>query len=124
LIWSVRGRREFERLRRSTCRARTDGLWCRYLSDPSARPLRIAFAVGRSYGTAVERNRLRRQLRAMVERACGSRGLRSGWLLIGVTSTATAERTFPSATSTRAQLERLLDRLVERIASGATERGQ
>ena len=41
-------------------------LWCRYLNDPAVTPVRVGFAVGRSYGRAVERNRLRRRLRAIL----------------------------------------------------------
>jgi len=38
----------------------------RYLSDGSDDPPRVAYAIGRRFGTAVERNRARRRLRAAV----------------------------------------------------------
>ena len=42
LIWTIRDRRAFQRLARSGRRIRTRTLWCTYLSDPSAVPLRVA----------------------------------------------------------------------------------
>ena len=38
----------------------------RFTTDGSADPPRIAFAVGRKFGTAVDRNRARRRLRAAI----------------------------------------------------------
>ena len=40
----------------------------------------MAFAIGRAYGSAVERNRVRRQLRSALAPA----GLAPGWYLFGV----------------------------------------
>ena len=50
LIWRIRDRRAFQQLARSGRRARTRTLWCSYLNDPSAVPLRVGFAVGRAVG--------------------------------------------------------------------------
>ncbi len=69
LIWRIRDRRAFQQLARSGRRARTRTLWCSYLNDPSAVPLRVGFAVGRAVGTAATRNRVRRRLRAIVATA-------------------------------------------------------
>jgi ribonuclease P protein component len=38
----------------------------RYLADGSQEPPRVAYALGRQFGTAVERNRARRRLRAAI----------------------------------------------------------
>jgi ribonuclease P protein component len=46
-------------------------------------PLRVGFAVGRSVGSAVQRNRLRRRLRVLVDATSRDVGPRHGWLLIG-----------------------------------------
>jgi len=96
LIGRIHERREFERLSRDGRRARTETLWCRYLDEPQAEPPRIAFAIGRTVGPAVVRNRLRRRLRALA--ADHARGgetplLAHGSLLIGARPSA-AERSF------------------------------
>jgi ribonuclease P protein component len=68
-------------------------LWCRYLPAPDIVPPRIAFAIGRSVGSAVARNRLRRRLRAALESLAGSPPFADGLLLVGTRPTA-LERTF------------------------------
>jgi ribonuclease P protein component len=88
LIWRIRGRRAFQTLARSGRTARTETLWCTFLNDPAAVPLRVAFAVGRSVGSAPRRNRLRRQLRAIVASIAQEIGLDHGWLLVGTTPAA------------------------------------
>jgi len=47
-------------------RVRRGPITLRYLPDGEADPPRVAYAVGRSMGTAVARNRVRRRLRAAV----------------------------------------------------------
>ena len=93
MIGRISDRRTFEQLARSGRSFRSTVLWCRYLSDPAVTPLRVAFAVGRSYGRATERNRLRRRLRAIVSAEAARCDLDSGWLLIGAKPTA-KEHTF------------------------------
>ena len=66
LIWRISERRAFQDLARNGRRARTQTLWCSFVNDPAASPLRVAFAVGRSLGPANRRNRLRRRLRVIV----------------------------------------------------------
>jgi ribonuclease P protein component len=83
-IGRLRERREFERLTRDGLRAGTETLWCRYLPDPGVVPPRVGFAIGRSVGPAVARNRVRRRLRAALESLAGAPLLRHGWLLVGV----------------------------------------
>ena len=61
---------------------------------PRPSPPRVAFAIGRSVGPAVARNRLRRRLRdARAPTAGRRRRSRHGWLLIGARPGA-VERTF------------------------------
>jgi ribonuclease P protein component len=95
LIWRIRGRRAFQTLARSGRTARTETLWCTFLNDPAAVPLRVAFAVGRSVGSATRRNRLRRRLRAIVATIAPEIGLEHGWLLVGATPAA-GKHTFVS----------------------------
>jgi ribonuclease P protein component len=84
LIWRIRDRGTFEALRREGIRARSGPIGITYLPDPPPAdgatagsgdrapilgsgplPPRLAFAIGRRVGHAVERNRLRRRLRAI-----------------------------------------------------------
>ena len=75
----------FDRFRTDGRRLRAGVLWCHWIADADARPPRVAFAVGRSVGGAVVRNRVRRQLRhALADEARGDR-LPAGWYLIGAT---------------------------------------
>jgi ribonuclease P protein component len=66
LIWRVRDRATFEALARAR-RQRSGPVSLRFCrTDGIADPPRVAYAVGRRFGTAVERNRARRRLRAAV----------------------------------------------------------
>jgi ribonuclease P protein component len=89
----LRERRAFERLTRDGVRTGSETLWCRYLPAPDVVPPRAAFAIGRSIGSAVARNRLRRRLRAALESLVGSPPLVDGLLLVGARPAA-LERTF------------------------------
>jgi ribonuclease P protein component len=64
LIWRVRGQASFRALARG--RRRAAGLLevRTVVLAPSQEPPRVAYAVGRSVGNAVTRNRVRRRLRA------------------------------------------------------------
>ena len=66
LIWRIRDRGTFQRLSREGRRSRAGVLWCTAVLDPSLSPPRVAFAIGRAYGPAVQRNRVRRQLRSLL----------------------------------------------------------
>ena len=85
MIWSIRERGAFTRLAREGRRTRAGVLWCTYLPDPVATPPRVAYALGRAIGPAVVRNRLRRQLRAMLDDV----SLPAGLYLIGAQPAAT-----------------------------------
>lgn len=83
MIGRIRERRSFERLRADGRRVRSEHLWCTFLADPVALPPRVAFAIGRTVGSAVARNRLRRRLRAIISASARSADVPPGWLLIG-----------------------------------------
>ena len=88
-------------------RALRDGsLSLRFVADPAAHGVRVAFSTPKRIGSAVTRNRLRRQLRELV-RARANR-LPSGWYLLGV------ER--DTVDSSWGQLSLTVDRLLERSA--------
>ena len=99
MIGSVRTRDDFERLRREGRRVRIEPFWCSHLSDPSADPPQVAFAISRAVGNAVIRNRLRRRLRAIL----ANTDVPPGLYLIGCRPAA-CELTFEEIAST---LERL-----------------
>ncbi|HXY91885.1 MAG TPA: ribonuclease P protein component [Acidimicrobiia bacterium] len=65
MIWRVRDRATFEALTRAP-RHRVGPVALRSCRDGSDTPARVAYAVGRRTGTAVDRNRIRRRLRAAV----------------------------------------------------------
>jgi ribonuclease P protein component len=69
VIWRVRGRREFAAFARAARRSAGPLAVAVACDDPltPATPPRVAFAVGRGVGPAVERNLVRRRLRAAVQ---------------------------------------------------------
>ena len=101
MIWRIRERSAFTRLAREGRRTRAGVLWCTYLLDPVATPPRVAYALGRAIGPAVVRNRLRRQIRALLD----ATSLPPGWYLIGA-QPAAARR---SRDELVFDVERLLD---------------
>jgi ribonuclease P protein component len=64
-VWRVRDRASFDTLRRDGRRSRRGPVSVTFAPTPG--PPRVAFAIGRPVGGAVERNRLRRRLRAAVD---------------------------------------------------------
>jgi ribonuclease P protein component len=105
LIGRIRHREVFSRLSKEGTYVRSHGLWCSLLLDDSLDNAHIGYAIGRQVGGAVERNRIKRQLRALFGSRSGQ--LRPGWYLIGVTPKATG--------STWDQLGALVDRLIGQI---------
>lgn len=89
LIDRIRQRDAFIRLRRDGVRVRIDPLWCSFVPDSEVVPPQVAFAIGRATGSAVQRNRLRRRLRAILRDSDVPPGL----LLIGA-SARVNEHTF------------------------------
>jgi len=98
LIWRVRGRtafREFNPPRgtpshRRPSRAHVGPITVSFLIGDPAAPPRVAYAIGRRVGNAVERNRIRRQLRTIVREPAMQ--LRPGNYLIGVAPLSTQLR--------------------------------
>jgi ribonuclease P protein component len=86
LIGRISDRATFDALRRDGRRARRDPVTVLFLPAPGAAAtgdVRVAYSVGRRVGTAVDRNRVRRRLRAAirgVDRESG--GLSSGAYLV------------------------------------------
>jgi ribonuclease P protein component len=105
LIWRIRGRQTFARLLREGTRIRATTLWCTVLLDPELTPPRVAFSIGRATAAAVERNRLRRQLRALLR----DTPLPAGLWLFGLS----AGKPLPSITTLRADLATVLARASE-----------
>jgi ribonuclease P protein component len=66
LTWSIRDRATFAAMR-SARRVRSGPMTVSFVQGNPAEPPRVAYAIGRKVGGAVERNRLRRRLRAVVE---------------------------------------------------------
>lgn len=62
---------------------RSGAIWCVMIPDPSMSVPHVAFAIGRVHGSAVTRNRLRRQLRELLRNV--SDRLIPGLYLIGFT---------------------------------------
>ena len=83
LMRSIRRAGDFERLRRAGRTARVGALRIRALPDDVEGP-HVAFAIGRSYGNAVERNRIRRRLRGLITILDRDGALAAGWYLFSV----------------------------------------
>jgi ribonuclease P protein component len=105
LIDRIHGRAAFQRLQREGTRVRSGLLWCTMVPDRTLTTPQVAFAIGRAVGPAVVRNRLRRQLRALLR----SRTLDPGYYLVGVTPGA--------AGSSFSLLSSTVDDLIARLAA-------
>jgi len=108
LIGRIRTRQQFERLRRDGRRVRMDALWCSFVLDSTLTSPHVAFAIGRSVGHAVTRNRLRRRLRALL----ADIDLPPGLFLVGARPAA--------AGASFADLSRSVDRLARQVAQHVT----
>jgi ribonuclease P protein component len=109
LIWRIREREVFARLSHEGRRARAGVLWCNFLHDPSASPPRVAFAIGRAIGSSVERNRVRRRLRAVLSSQSTAQ-LPPGWYMIGARP-GIVERSFAQLTRDAIELVAAVDRM-------------
>lgn len=65
-LWRIRDRRTFLTLRTDGGRGRSGPVSITVVPSDDGTPPRVAFAIGKRVGNAVERNRLRRRLRAVV----------------------------------------------------------
>jgi len=107
LIWRVRDRATFEALAGAR-RRRAGPVSLRFLSDGSDDPPKVAYAIGRRFGTAVERNRARRRLRAAV--AVHAAELRPGGVYLFAAERAVMTVPFPTL---RAHVATLAGRVSE-----------
>ena len=80
LIWRIKDRRTFTEFRAAR-RGRSGPITVSFVAGCPADPPRVAFAIGRKVGGAVERNRLRRRLRVVVRQLAPQ--MRPGAYLIG-----------------------------------------
>jgi ribonuclease P protein component len=108
LIGRIHERSVFARLRREGSFVRSGPLWCSVLLDPSLSHAHVAYALGRPVGSAVSRNRLRRQMRAVVAADAGS-ALSPGWYLFGADA--------PAVSMTFAELSAALPALANRAVA-------
>lgn len=88
VIEPVRGQKQFQLLRRSGTRRSHGPVRMTWVSAPELDTARISFAISRSFGTAVERNRIRRQLREIFRDEERSGQLPHGLYLFSVNPTA------------------------------------
>lgn len=128
MVAPVRTRSEFDALSRSDHRGRSGPLWVRHVDDGAApgqrtearrTEPRVAYAVGRGVGTAVVRNRVRRQLRAVMRELESTGRLGPGLHLIG----ARADVVELDFAELRAHAVRALDRAVGSGAGARTATG-
>jgi len=85
-VASIRDRATFVALRRAGRRRRSGPVSVTALVDDDAPTARVAYALNRSVGTAVARNRLRRRLREVLRSA----PLAPGAYLVSASASATA----------------------------------
>ncbi len=112
LIGRLHGRASFEQIARNGSRVRAGALSCTFVLDPLVWPPRVAYAIGRVVGSAVTRNRIRRRLRALLQRH--SPQLPGGLYLIGVRPQAAAQ--------SFSELMFDLDRLIAKAVAAAPSR--
>jgi ribonuclease P protein component len=99
LILRIRDRGAFEHLARDGTRIRRSALWCTWCPDPDSTHASVAFAISRAYGPAVDRNRLRRRIRAILREIDNQSPLPPNLMLMGARPTA-IELTFDQLKST------------------------
>jgi ribonuclease P protein component len=106
LIGRISQKDVFVRLQREGTYARIDGLWVSCLEDPTLTGPHVGYAIGRSAGNAVKRNRVRRQLRHLMTARASM--LRPAWYLVGLAAGGAAA---PLDSRLDAALERVHQRL-------------
>ncbi len=102
LIGRIQSRSAFLRVRQEGAHHRSGPLSCTMFVDASLSVPHVGYALGRSYGSAVRRNRLRRQLRELVK-------TRESAMAPGVYVFGASPR---AATASFAELGQHLDRLL------------
>lgn len=81
MIGRLQRRSDFTRLTEEGTYVRFGGLWCRMIADSRLAQAQVGYAIGRSFGGAVQRNRMRRRLRVLL--ASQADELRPGLYLVG-----------------------------------------
>ncbi|MFN8049872.1 MAG: ribonuclease P protein component [Acidimicrobiales bacterium] len=104
MIESIGQRREFALLRDAGRIRRSGPLGLRCAIDDDSDRVRVAYAIGRSVGNAVTRNRVRRRLRAILSALDRAGSVRPGWYLVVASPEA--------STATFTELQHHLTRLV------------
>lgn len=107
LIWRITRRRDFQAFRHAR-RVRQGPLRVSWVPGDPSEPPKVAYAIGRRVGNAVERNRLRRRLRAIFAAEAG--GLPPGAYLIG-TEPATSSLSYQ-------ELRTTLMKAIDQLRSG------
>jgi ribonuclease P protein component len=82
LTWRLRGGNRLRAVRQRGCTASAGPIQVRFLRRVTDEPPTVAYAVGRSVGSAVVRNRVRRRLRAIVATVATDGTLGAGDYLI------------------------------------------
>jgi ribonuclease P protein component len=83
VIFRLSDRNDFHRLQQHGRRARQGTLWMTSVTDVTATPPRVGFAVGRTVGRAVTRNQIRRRLRSIMRDLARDGRLPAGLYLVG-----------------------------------------
>ncbi|MGA0064935.1 MAG: ribonuclease P protein component [Ilumatobacteraceae bacterium] len=109
MIERISHRDTFRRLYADGDMVRRGGMTCRWIPDPSLPAPRVAYALSRHVGSAVRRNRLRRQLRAIVNSL--AQEIPVGWLLISLSPTL--------STASSPELTRLMRAIISEISASA-----
>ena len=84
MIGRLQRRSDFTRLTEEGTYVRFGGLWCRMIADSHLEHPQVGYAIGRSFGGAVQRNRMRRRLRVLLHAHANQ--LRPGLYLVGAQS--------------------------------------
>lgn len=111
MIFRLADRNDFHRLQQHGRRARQGTLWMTWVTDVTATPPRVGFAVGRTVGRAVTRNQIRRRLRSIMRDLARDGRLPAGLYLIGARPGA---ENIPFS-----EMSALVSRLVQAVAPRA-----
>jgi ribonuclease P protein component len=115
LIWRLSDRGSFDRIRAEGSRFSHGELWMIWVADDAACPPRVGYAIGRAVGTAVDRNRVRRRLRALIAEQARTRRVPAGLYLVGARPKASG--------ATSATLAADLDHLFTFVVTRASATG-
>ena len=118
MIGRIHERTIFRRLRREGSTVRVGPLWCSVLLDSTLTQPHVAYALGRATGPAVVRNRLRRQLRAVMADVDRTSEVSPGWYLVGADAAAVSLSFFELSTRVPDLLNRAVTKHTTRLNQG------